>query len=68
MFHVGYDTFVMVLNFIKSSWEPTHVTIGIFEGHKIIGASMVNQIKFLLDSFGLFDKIITYMSKIKGLI
>ncbi len=38
-----------------------HVTIGIFEIHNIIGVVMANQIKYLLDSFGLFDKVIAYV-------
>jgi hypothetical protein len=28
---IDYDTFAMVVNFINSSWEPTHATIGGFE-------------------------------------
>jgi hypothetical protein len=27
---VGYDTFAMVVNFINSFWDPTHVTVGVF--------------------------------------
>jgi hypothetical protein len=62
----GYDvTFVMVVSFINSSWEPTHVTMGIFEMHNITNASMANQVKVLLDSFGLLDKIVAYV-KAKG--
>ncbi len=37
------------------------MTIGIFEIHNIVGATMANQVKFLLDSFGLLDKIIAYV-------
>jgi hypothetical protein len=42
MFLVGFDTFVMVVKFINNSQEPTHVTIGIFEIHNIVGATMAN--------------------------
>jgi len=40
MSYVHFDTFAMVMNFINSSWEPTHVTIGIIELDNIIGATM----------------------------
>jgi hypothetical protein len=42
MFHGGHDTFAMVVSFINKLWEPTHVIVGIFEVHNIIGATMVN--------------------------
>jgi hypothetical protein len=58
MSYVHFDTFVMVMNFINSSWDPTHVTIGIIEPDNIIGTTMANKIKILLDSFGLLDKVI----------
>jgi hypothetical protein len=62
----GYNVpFVMVVSFINSSWEPTHVTMGIFEMHNITNASMANQIKVLFDSFGLLDKVVAY-AKAKG--
>jgi hypothetical protein len=32
------------------------VTIGIFEAHNIVSATMANQVKCLLDSFSLLDK------------
>jgi hypothetical protein len=43
----------MVINFNNNLWEPTHVTVGFFE------------VKVLLDSFGLLDKVIVYV-KAKG--
>jgi len=49
----GHDTFVMVVSSINNLWEPTHVIVGIFE------------IKFLLDSSSLLDKVIFYV-KDKG--
>jgi hypothetical protein len=35
-------TFVMVINFINSSWEPTHVTVGVFEMKNTTSATMAN--------------------------
>jgi hypothetical protein len=52
MCHVGFDAFTMVVNFINTSWEPTHVAIGIFEILYIVGATIKNKIKTLLASFG----------------
>jgi hypothetical protein len=57
MSHDEYDTFAMIINFIYSSWEPTHVTVGAFEMQNTTNATMANQVKILLDSFGLFDKV-----------
>lgn len=47
--------------FNQHLWESTHVIVGIFEVHNTVGVAMVNQVKVLLDSFGLFDKIIVYV-------
>ncbi len=49
------------MSFINVSWEPCHETIGIFEVHNTTSATMANQVKLLLDSFGLFDKVIAYI-------
>jgi hypothetical protein len=61
MSHDEYDTFAMVVNFINNSWEPTHVTIEAFEMQNTTNATMANQVKILLYSFGLFDKVIVYV-------
>ncbi len=61
MFHVGYDIFAMVVSIIKTSWESTHMTIGIFEVHDIASVTMVIQVKSLLDTFSLLDKVIAYV-------
>jgi hypothetical protein len=37
------------------------VTIGIFEIHNIASVAMENQLKLLLNSFGLLDKVIAYV-------
>ncbi len=51
MLHVSIDTFVLVIGFVNSYWEPTHVIVGVFEVQNTIGATMANQVKILLDSF-----------------
>jgi len=61
MFHIGYDTFAMVVNFINISWESTHVTIGIFQVDDIISVGMGIQVTSLLDTFCLLGKVIAYV-------
>jgi hypothetical protein len=39
---VGHDTFVMVVNFLNDSWEPSRVTMGIFEVQNTTGVAMAN--------------------------
>jgi hypothetical protein len=58
---VSFNTFVIVVSFINTLWEPYHVTIWIFEVHNTISVTMANQVKYLLDSFGLLDKVMTYI-------
>jgi thioester reductase-like protein len=50
---------------MNSFWEPTHVTVGVFEVQNTTCASMANQVKIIFDSNGLLDKVIAYV-KIKG--
>jgi len=61
MSRVGYDTFVMVVSFINSFWEPIHMTVRVFEVQNTTNGTMENQVKILLDSFGLLNKVITYV-------
>jgi hypothetical protein len=61
MSRVGFEIVAIVVSFINTSWEPYHVTIGIFEVHNIASATMANQVKSLLDSFDLIDKVIAYV-------
>lgn len=42
MLQVGYDTFAMIINFINSSWEPTHMIVRIFEVHNTTNVTMDN--------------------------
>jgi hypothetical protein len=65
MFRASCGTFAIVVSFINSSCEPCDVTIGIFKVHNIVGVTMANQVKLLLNSFGILDKVITYV-KDKG--
>jgi hypothetical protein len=61
MSRVGYDTFVMVVSFINNFWELIDVTIRVFEVQNSTDGTMKNQVKILLDSFGLLNKVITYV-------
>ncbi len=61
MSRAKYDIFSMVVSFLNDSWEPNHVIMGIFEVQNITCATMANQVKVLLDSFSLLDKVITYV-------
>jgi len=42
MSHVGFDIVAIVVSFINTSFEPCHVTIGIFEVHNTTSATMTN--------------------------
>ncbi len=61
MLHASYDAFAMVINFVNSYSKPTHVIVGVFEMQNTIGATMANQVKIILDSFGSFNKVIGYV-------
>ncbi len=60
-FFVSFDTVAMVVSFINTSLKPTPMIIGIFEIHNITSATMANQVKGLLDFFGLLDKVFAYI-------
>jgi hypothetical protein len=61
MSHTSYDTFAMVINFINSFWEPTHVIVDILKEQNKTNITMANQVKKLFDSFGLFNIVIVYV-------
>jgi hypothetical protein len=63
MSHTSYDTFVMVIDFINSFWEPTHVIVDIFKEQNKTNIVMTSQVKNLFDSFGLFNKVIVYVKR-----
>jgi hypothetical protein len=44
----GFDTFVLVVNFINKKSEPCHVNVGIFEVHETLKVAMVVQFENLL--------------------
>jgi hypothetical protein len=61
IFCAGYDTFIVVVNFINDEWEFVHITMGILEVQNVVNVAMATQVKVLLNSFGLFNKVITYV-------
>jgi len=61
MFRRGFDTFVLVMNYINKKWEPCHVIMGIFEVLETLRAAMAIQFKDLLVQYNLLDKIIAYV-------
>jgi hypothetical protein len=66
MSRFGHDTFALVINFINSHWVPCHVGVGFFEAIDTFGIAMVTQLKKLLLSYNLLDKLITYMKDKRG--
>jgi hypothetical protein len=61
MYHASYDIFAMVISFIDFTWQCVHIIVGLFETQNISGANIVEQVKSLLGSFGLLDKVIAYV-------
>ncbi len=61
-----HDTFALVINFINSHWVPSHVTMGLFEAINKSKVAMVAQVKELLLSYNLLDKLITYVKEKGG--
>jgi hypothetical protein len=62
----GHDTFALVINFINSHWVPCHVTMGFFEAINKSKVAMAAQVKELLSSYNLLDKLITYVKEKGG--
>jgi hypothetical protein len=48
MLRSGYDTFVLVINFINPNWVSCHITIRLFEAPNTFGAAFIKQVKVLL--------------------
>jgi hypothetical protein len=61
MFHGKFDTFALVVNYKNKKWKPGHITMGIFEVHEIIWATMALQLKDFLVRYNLLDKVIAYV-------
>ena len=57
----GVDTFALVINFLSDKWIPVHVTVGLFEVSDTSGGAMALQMKALLDSFGLTQRILAFV-------
>jgi hypothetical protein len=55
------DTFALVISFINALWQPCHVTII----ESTVGITIVEQMKDLVGSFGLLNKVIAFV-KDKG--
>jgi len=53
--------FALVMNYINKRWEPCHVITTIFEVHETLGVAMAIQLKDLLTSYILLDKVIAYV-------
>ncbi len=62
----GQDTFALVINFINSHWVPCHVIMGLFETIDTYGVVMATQVKELLSSYNLLDKLIAYVKNKRG--
>jgi hypothetical protein len=65
MSRFGHNTFAFGINFINSHWVPCHVTMGLFEATDTFGVAIATQVKELLSSYNLLDKLIAYV-KDKG--
>jgi hypothetical protein len=61
MSHDGVDTFVLVINFSNDNWVPMHVTMQLFEVNETIRQSMVTQLQYLLEKFGLLHQVIAFV-------
>lgn len=58
----GVNTIALVIHFINESWVPCRVTIGVFEApDTAAGAALAMEVKELLNSFNLTDKIIAFV-------
>ncbi len=53
--------FALVINFLRSNWQPKQVTISLFEAIKIIKQALTNNLTKLFDKYGLRNKIIAYV-------
>jgi hypothetical protein len=53
--------FALVINFLRSNWQPKQVTISLFEAIKIIKQALTNNLTKLFYKYGLRNKIIAYV-------
>jgi len=61
----AHDEFVIIVNFMSTTWEPKHITIGEFEAIVTNGVAIVMKLKQILDKFGITQKTLAYV-KNKG--
>lgn len=54
----GFDTFVLMVNYINKKWVPCHITMGIFEVHETLGVAMTLKLKDFQIPFHLCDMFI----------
>ncbi len=57
----GNDTFALVISFFNALWQPCHMTIGLFTIERTMGNTTAEQMKHLLGSFGLLNKVIAFV-------
>jgi len=57
----AHDIFGLVINFLGSDWQPKHLTIGLFQAIKTNGQALTNNLRKLLDQYGLKNKMIAYV-------
>jgi hypothetical protein len=58
----GVNTVALVIHFINEQWVPCRVTIGVFEAPDMAGAALATEVKELLNSFDLTDKVIAFVT------
>jgi hypothetical protein len=56
-----YDIFALVINFLDENWQPKKLIIGFFEATKTTCQALSRNLRKLLDSYGLRNKIIIYV-------
>jgi hypothetical protein len=61
MFKFGHNTFAFVINFINLQRVPYNVSLGLLEATDTIKVAMATQVKDLLSSYDLLDKLIAYV-------
>jgi hypothetical protein len=57
----GFDTFRLVVDFVDDECIPQHVTVSIFEVAGTSGVALAEVIKWLLNEFGLTDRVLAYV-------
>jgi len=61
MSKTNFDMFVLVISFINDDWVAYHVIVRLFEALYTFGATLVEQMKYLLVEYQVTSKIITYV-------